>query len=103
MAYGTANTSRYFDTGQVDLTSANAKYKVVDLRGGEAVVIKALVGNAGNVYIGTDDLSSSVGFELSPGESIKIEYLPDKEAWEHITLYALAASAGDDVCYIMVP
>lgn len=103
MGYGTANIKRYFNTGQLDLTSASTKYKIIDLMGGQAVIIKALVGNAGNVYVGNDSLSSSVGFELSPGESIKIEYVPDKTAEEHITIYALAASAGDDICFIIVP
>jgi|SRR3990167_1897191 len=103
MAYGTGNIRRYFETGQVDLTTAAAVYKILDLRGGEAVVVKALVGNSGNIFIGNRDVSSSNGFELSPGESLRIEYSPNKDAGEHITLYAAAATAGDDVSYIVVP
>lgn len=37
------------------------------------VAIKALVGNAGNVYVGNDasgDVTSANGFELAPGEGV---------------------------------
>ena len=94
---------KYMDTGQVDLTATTATYKIVTLRGGQAVIIKALVGNTGNVYLGKYDVTSSKGFELSPGESVKIEYLPDKETTEYLDLYCIPASAGDDVCFIIVP
>ena len=97
------NVERYFDTNQVDLTTAAIVYKIVELRGGQAVIVKAKVGNSGNVFIGKKDVTSSIGFELSPGESVKIEYLPDKVVEEFITVYATAATSGDDVCYIIVP
>lgn len=97
------DVSRYMDTNHVDLTTAGTVYKVVRLRGGQAVVIKALVGNSGNVYIGKKDVSSAVGYELSAGESLKIEYLPDKLAGEYLDIYAVSATSGDDVCFILVP
>jgi len=99
----TADVSRYMDTGHVDLTTAATVYKVVRLRGGQAVIIKALSGNSGNVYIGKRDVSSSLGFELCPGESIKIEYMPDKMPGEFLDIYATSATSGDDVCFILVP
>ena len=94
---------KYMDTGQVDLTATGTTYKIVTLRGGQAVIIKALVGNAGIVYLGKRDVTSSNGFELSPGESLKVEYLPDKDVTEYLDLYCIPASAGDDVCFIIVP
>ena len=94
---------KYIDTGQVDLTATTAIYKIATLRGGQAIVIKALVGNTGNVFLGKKDVKTSNGFELSPGESIKIEYLPDKETSEYLDLYCVPATAGDDVCFIIVP
>jgi hypothetical protein len=98
-----ADVSRYIDTGHVDLTTAGAVYTIVRLRGGQAVIIKALVGNTGNVYIGKINVSSSIGFELAPGESLKIEYMPDKMAGEFIDIYATSATSGDDICFILVP
>ena len=94
---------KYMDTGQVDLTATTKTYQVVTLRGGQAVIIKALVGNTGNVYLGKKDVDSSNGFELAPGESLKIEYMPDKEVTEYLDLYCIPATAGDDVCFIIVP
>ena len=94
---------RYMDTGQVDLTATTLTYKIATLRGGQAIIVKALVGNSGNVYIGKVDVTTTTGFELTAGESLKIEYLPDKETIEYLDIYAAAATAGDDVCFILVP
>ena len=94
---------KYMDTGQVNLPSTTLATKIVTLRGGQAVIIKALVGNADNIYVGKKDVTSSIGFELSAGESLKIEYLPDKVVEEFITIYATSATSGDDVCFVIVP
>ena len=99
----TFDVLRWFDTGQIDLTSTSIIYEVVKLRGGQAVIVKALAANTGNVYVGKKDVTTSSGFELTPGESLKVEYLPEKELEEYVQLYAVAATAGDDVCYIIVP
>lgn len=97
------SVERYFETGVVDLTATTSEYKVVKLRGQAAVIVKALVGNTGNIYVGKKGLSTSTGFELAPGESLKVEYLPDRMPGEFLEIYAVAATAGDDVCYIIVP
>jgi len=93
----------YFDTGHKNLTSTSLTYLIATLRGGQAVLIKALVCNTGSIYVGKQDVTSSNGFELAPGESIKIEYSPDKVVEEYIELYAICATANDDVCFIIVP
>jgi len=97
------DVERYFETGHVDLTTAGTVYKIVRIRGEAAVIVKALVGNSANIYVGKKDVSSSNGFELAAGESIKIEYLPDRMPGEFLELYAVAVTSGDDVCYIIVP
>ena len=97
------DVSRYMDTGHKDLTTAETIYKIARLRGGQAVVIKALIANSGNVYVGKKDVTSSVGFELSAGGSLKIEYLPEKMVGEYLDIYATSATSGDDVCFILVP
>ena len=94
---------KWFDTDQIDLAATTAVYKIVTLRGGQAVLIKALVGNSGNVYVGKKDVTATKGFELAPGESVKVEYLPDKMTDEYIDLYAIPETAGDDVCLMIVP
>ena len=97
------NVERYFNTRHVDLTTAGTVKEILRLNGAEAVIIKALIGNNGNLFIGNKDVSSSNGFELAPGESLKIEYLPEKATEEHITLYGVSSNSGDDVCLILVP
>lgn len=97
------DVERWFETQQTELTLTTLKYLIVQLRGGQAVIIKALVGNTGNVYVGKSNVSTSNGFELSPGESLKVEYFPDKEPGEWLKLFAVCATAEDDVCYIIVP
>ena len=97
------DVSRYMDHNHVDLTTAAKVYKIATLRGGQAIIIKGLVGNAGNVYVGKKDVSSSNGFELSPGESIKIEYSPDKETIDFLDIYSTSSTSGDDICFMLVP
>ena len=94
---------RYMDTGQKDLTATGTAYKIATLRGGQAIVIKALNANVGTVYVGKRDVSTTNGFELGAGESLKIEYLPEKETHEYLDIYAVCGTAGDDVCFILVP
>lgn len=100
---GTKDVERYFDHDQVTFSSTTVAKKIITLRGGEAVVIKALIGNSGNIYIGKKDVTSSNGHELSPGEPFKVEYLPDKLAGEYIDLYGIPATANDKVSYMLVP
>lgn len=97
------NVMKYFDTGQIDLASTSLVYLISTLRGGQAVIIKALVSNSGKAFIGKKDVTTTTGFELSAGESIKIEYSPDKVVEEFIELFAITDNAGDDLCFIIVP
>jgi len=99
----TADVERYFETKQVTLSSTATATSVIELHGGEAVIIKAHNNNSGNVYIGQRGVTSSTGFELGPGESIKLEYLPDKAAGEYLWIYAIPASANDKLSIIRVP
>ena len=97
------DVSRYFDTGQKDLTSTGTVYSIVKLRGGESVIIKAKQGNSGQIYLGKKDVTTTTGFELSPGDAVIVNYSPDKVSEEFIELFATPASAGDDVTFMMVP
>lgn len=97
------NVMKYFDTGQIDLAATDTGYLISTLRGGQAVLIKALLGNGGTLYIGKKDVTATTGFELSAGESIKIEYSPDKVVEEFIELFAVTDNAGDDLCFIIIP
>ncbi len=97
------NVERNFDTGQVDLTTAATVYKVLRLHGNQSAVIKAKVGNGGLVFIGKKDVTSSLGFELSAGESQKFTFEKEVKPEEYIDIYAVGDNSGDDVCYTILP
>lgn len=61
----------------------------------DAIIIKALISNVGDIYVGTSGVSSSTGFPISPGEGITIT------ANNAVTnIYINATSNGDGVAYI---
>lgn len=62
------------DSGQITVATAGTAVQG-PATGGLLVAVKALVGNAGNVYIGNDssaDVTSANGFELAPGEGVVV-------------------------------
>ena len=82
-------------SGQITVTTAGTAVQgpaTVGLH----VAIKALVGNAGNVYVGNDaagDVTSANGFELAPGEGVIV----------HKSLQALwfdSATDGDKLSWL---
>lgn len=93
----------FYETKQIDLTTANTVYHLRDLRGGEVMLIKAKNANAAVIYIGDENVSTSNGFELGAGQTLKIrvgkEVSPDK----HLRIYAVSGTAGTDVTYMMIP
>lgn len=65
-----------------------------------AIIIKALVGNAGNVYVGNDgagDVTSSNGFELQPGEVVIFDHLANLS-----NLILDADNNGEGVSWILL-
>jgi hypothetical protein len=61
-------------SGQITVTTAGTAVQG-PATGGLFVAVKALVGNAGNVYVGNDasgDVTSANGFELAPGEGVVV-------------------------------
>ncbi len=63
------------DSGQITVTTAGTAVNG-PATGGLHVAVKALVGNAGNVYLGNDasaDVTAANGFELAPGEGVVVK------------------------------
>jgi len=89
------------ETGFKDLTSNAVVYEICNLRGGEAVTIKALAANTGVVYIGFHNaITSTNGFQLAKGESIDLKLPIEFGANNYLQIYGLSVTSGDDVCYI---
>jgi len=86
----------------VQLTSSNEE------RPFSVLLIKALVGNAGLTYVGNDgagDVTSSNGFELSPGDSVKLDFRnPITGEGREFTsnIWVDAATSGDVVCWWII-
>ncbi len=61
-------------SGQITIAAAGTA-QAGPATSGQVIAIKALVGNAGNVYVGNDaagDVTSANGFELAPGEGVVV-------------------------------
>lgn len=46
-----------------------------------SIVIKALAGNTGDIYVGDSDVSSSNGFVLDAGEAVSIDFKILSRIW----------------------
>ena len=80
-------------TAVVTDNTANSVYEIT---------FKALAGNSGLVYVGTDTVSAATGFELSPGQE-KILSLKTFGGSIPLNLfYANAATNNDKVSWIAI-
>ncbi len=61
----------------------------------DALIIKALFDNDGDVYVGDSSVDSTNGFPLSPGESVSITIDNEKD-----NVYIDSDNNGDGVAYI---
>ena len=83
------------DSGQITIAVAGTAQQG-PATGGLFVAVKALVGNAGNVYLGNDaaaDVTSANGFELAPGEGVVLNKSLD-------SLWFDAATSGDKLSWL---
>lgn len=65
-----------------------------------ALLVKALAGNSGVVYVGNDgagDVSSANGFELSAGEAAVFDYVTELSR-----VMVDAAVNGEGVCWLII-
>ena len=88
-------------SGQTTVATAGTAVQLssTELRANGPVIVKALSGNTGLVYVGNDgagDVTSSNGFELDGGESVVFDYVGDLRS-----IYVDAATNGDKVCWII--
>jgi hypothetical protein len=56
------------------------------------IIVRALAGNVANVYIGGSSVTTSTGYELTPGESISFTCNLN-------TLYVIGSNSTDKVCW----
>ena len=84
-------------SNQITVTTAGTEVQGPDVKLSNGVFIRALAGNAGVVYVGNDGagaVTSSNGYELSPGEAIPVQVGNLNQLWFD------SATNGDKFCWI---
>ena len=63
------------------------------------IKVKARAGNSGLVFLGRSDVSSTVGYELSAGNEIEIDYAASGGTVPISDFYVDAATNNDKICW----
>lgn len=84
-----------FRSGQVTISGSAQQLSIIP-KGVNSAVIKALNGNVGVIYVGSDNsVSSATGFELAAGESIPVTLVNPSKLW-------VIGTANDKLCWASV-
>jgi len=84
-------------SGQITVTTAGTAVQGTSTTKYTGFFIKALAGNSGIVYVGSDgagDVTSANGYELSAGDQIYVEATNLSNLWFD------SAENGDKLCWI---
>ena len=87
-------------SGKTTVTTAGTAVPLGSQAVNAALLVKALAGNTGVVYVGNDgagDVSTTNGFELSAGEVAVFDYVTELGR-----LMLDAAVNGDGVCWLII-
>ena len=63
---------------------------------------KALAGNSGLAYVGVSDVSASLGYELSAGNTVELNFGEFGGSVPSNVFYVDAASNNDKVSWVMI-
>ena len=84
-------------SGTIKVTTAGTRVQASHKGNVKTVVFKARSDNTGDVYLGGDDVSSTAGMTLSPGEAIQFQLTTPASTSQ---FWADAVSNNDQVDYI---
>ena len=91
------------DAGVTTVTSAGTAVQVLNATNRvKWIKLKALNGNSGKTYVGVSDVSASIGYELSAGNEIELNFGEFGGSVPANVFYADAATNGDKVCWTMI-
>ena len=89
-----------WDAETIDVPSTTVPKKIATLRGGESITIKSLASDGAFHYIGKDRyMTTAHAYLMDAGDVITLAHDISFGENNAIDIYALASSAGDDVCY----
>jgi hypothetical protein len=91
------------DQGITNVPSAGTAVQVVNTTSRvKWVRFKALAGNSGLAYVGVSDVAASLGYELSAGNTVELNFGEFGGSVPSSVFYADAATNGDKVSWIMI-
>ena len=91
------------DAGVTTVSSAGTAVQVLNATNRvKYLKLKALAGNSGLAYVGVNDVSASIGYELSAGNEIELNFGEFGGSVPANVFYADAATNGDKVCWAMI-
>ena len=91
------------DHGITDVSSAGTAVQVLNATNRvKWVRFKALAGNSGLAYVGVSDVSASLGYELSAGNTVELNFGEFGGSVPSNVFYVDAATNNDKVSWIMI-
>lgn len=91
------------DQGITNVSSAGTAVQVLNATNRvKWVRFKALAGNSGLAYVGVSDVSASLGYELSAGNTVELNFGEFGGSVPSNVFYVDAASNNDKVSWVMI-
>ena len=91
------------DAGVTTVSTAGTAVQVLNATNRvKYLKFKALAGNSGLAYVGISDVSASIGYELSAGNEIELNFGEFGGSVPANVFYADAATNGDKVCWMVI-
>ena len=91
------------DAGITKVSSAGTRVQVNNVTNRvKQVQFKALAGNSGLAYVGVSDVSASLGYELSAGNTVSLNFGEFGGAVPSNIFYVDAATNNDKISWMMI-
>ena len=91
------------DQGTTNVSSAGTAVQMNNVTNRvKHVIFKALAGNSGLTYVGVSDVVAALGYELSAGNTVELNFGEFGGSVPANVFYADAATNNDKVCWIMI-
>jgi hypothetical protein len=91
------------DVGITNVPSAGTGVQISNVTNRVKFIrFKALAGNSGLAYMGVSDVSASIGYELSAGNEIELNFGEFGGSVPANVFYVDAATSNDKVSWVMI-
>ena len=91
------------DAGITNVSSAGTRVQINNVTNRvKQVQFKALAGNSGLAYVGVSDVSASLGYELSAGNTVSLNFGEFGGSVPSNIFYVDAATNNDKISWLMI-